>query len=196
MCLSVRITSSSALIERSRPTNSGTIMCGKTTISRSGRTGNSSLPPVLSLLCMVILTACCVVGIRTQRRCAPAAPAFQFRSSCTPRMDRRRLVPGYRRLRTCRSSARAGPPNGRSWIGCSISRRINAYGNVPSLGSKDRSAGGNCTLAQEQSVGAGSGQSHDRAAPEPVAVVSRCERTAMPTAQEAVEVPFSSARSE
>src|SRR4051794_31951037 len=40
MCLSSFITSSSAWIDFSRPTNKGTIMCGKTTMSRSGRTGN------------------------------------------------------------------------------------------------------------------------------------------------------------
>ena len=39
MNVSERITSSSALIDFSRPTNSGTIICGKTTMSRSGRTG-------------------------------------------------------------------------------------------------------------------------------------------------------------
>ena len=39
MKVSLRITSSSARIDFSRPTNSGTIMCGKTTMSRSGRTG-------------------------------------------------------------------------------------------------------------------------------------------------------------
>ena len=39
MNVSERITSSSALIDFSRPTNSGTIMCGKTTMSRSGSTG-------------------------------------------------------------------------------------------------------------------------------------------------------------
>jgi hypothetical protein len=39
ICLSARITSSSALIDFSRPTNSGTIMYGKTTMSRNGRTG-------------------------------------------------------------------------------------------------------------------------------------------------------------
>src|SRR5258708_4286873 len=42
MKVSERITSSSALIDFSRPTNSGTIMCGKTTMSRSGRTGKSA----------------------------------------------------------------------------------------------------------------------------------------------------------
>jgi hypothetical protein len=39
MKVSERITSSSALIDFSRPTKSGTIMCGKTTMSRSGSTG-------------------------------------------------------------------------------------------------------------------------------------------------------------
>jgi hypothetical protein len=39
ICLSSFITSSSARTDFSRPTNSGTIMCGKTTMSRSGRTG-------------------------------------------------------------------------------------------------------------------------------------------------------------
>ena len=39
MKVSLRITSSSALIDFSRPTKSGTIMCGKTTMSRSGSTG-------------------------------------------------------------------------------------------------------------------------------------------------------------
>ena len=39
ICLSSAITSSSARTDFSRPTNSGTIMCGKTTMSRSGRTG-------------------------------------------------------------------------------------------------------------------------------------------------------------
>jgi acyl-CoA hydrolase len=38
MWRSVRTTSSSARIDFSRPTNSGTIMCGNTTISRSGKT--------------------------------------------------------------------------------------------------------------------------------------------------------------
>jgi acyl-CoA hydrolase len=37
--LSAFITSSRARIDFSRPTNSGTIMCGNTTMSRSGRTG-------------------------------------------------------------------------------------------------------------------------------------------------------------
>ena len=44
ICLSARITSSSALIDFSRPTKSGTIMCGKTTMSRSGRTGKTLSP--------------------------------------------------------------------------------------------------------------------------------------------------------
>ena len=44
ICLSARITSSSALIDFSRPTKSGTIMCGKTTMSRSGRTGKVLSP--------------------------------------------------------------------------------------------------------------------------------------------------------
>src|SRR5215831_15133244 len=39
MNVSLRITSSSARIDFSRPTNSGTIMWGKTTMSRSGKTG-------------------------------------------------------------------------------------------------------------------------------------------------------------
>jgi hypothetical protein len=39
MKVSERITSSSALIDFSRPTKSGTIMCGNTTMSRSGNTG-------------------------------------------------------------------------------------------------------------------------------------------------------------
>jgi hypothetical protein len=39
MKVSERITSSSALIDFSRPTKSGTIMCGNTTMSRSGKTG-------------------------------------------------------------------------------------------------------------------------------------------------------------
>jgi acyl-CoA hydrolase len=39
MKVSPRITSSSARIDFSRPTNSGTIMCGNATISRSGNTG-------------------------------------------------------------------------------------------------------------------------------------------------------------
>ena len=37
--VSLRMTSSSARIDFSRPTNNGTIICGKTTISRSGSTG-------------------------------------------------------------------------------------------------------------------------------------------------------------
>src|SRR5688572_23413380 len=45
MRLSSRITSSSALMDFSRPTNSGTIMWGNTTISRSGRTGRVSALP-------------------------------------------------------------------------------------------------------------------------------------------------------
>ncbi|WP_414593861.1 hypothetical protein [Ancylobacter sp. G4_0304] len=39
MNVSFRMTSSSARMDFSRPTKSGTIICGKTTISRSGRTG-------------------------------------------------------------------------------------------------------------------------------------------------------------
>ena len=39
MLLSAAIALSSAATDLSRPTNSGTIMCGKTTMSRSGRTG-------------------------------------------------------------------------------------------------------------------------------------------------------------
>jgi hypothetical protein len=39
MNVSDRITSSRALIDFSRPTNSGTIMWGNTTMSRSGNTG-------------------------------------------------------------------------------------------------------------------------------------------------------------
>src|SRR5687768_2916200 len=45
MRLSSRITSSSALMDFSRPTNNGTIMWGKTTMSRSGRTGRVSALP-------------------------------------------------------------------------------------------------------------------------------------------------------
>jgi hypothetical protein len=41
ICLSVPITSSSARIDFSRPTNSGTIICGNTTMSRRGRTGKA-----------------------------------------------------------------------------------------------------------------------------------------------------------
>src|SRR5688572_11298914 len=44
MRFSSRITSSSARIDFSRPTKSGTIMWGKTTMSRSGRTGSVSGP--------------------------------------------------------------------------------------------------------------------------------------------------------
>src|SRR5690606_8427016 len=39
ICLSEPMTSSRARIDFSRPTNNGTIMCGKTTMSRSGNTG-------------------------------------------------------------------------------------------------------------------------------------------------------------
>ena len=39
ICLSSCITSSSARTDFSRPTKSGTTMCGNTTMSRSGRTG-------------------------------------------------------------------------------------------------------------------------------------------------------------
>jgi acyl-CoA hydrolase len=39
ICLSSRMTASSARTDFSRPTNSGTIMCGNTTMSRKGRTG-------------------------------------------------------------------------------------------------------------------------------------------------------------
>src|SRR4029077_20052656 len=45
--VSERITSSSALIDFSRPTKSGTIMCGKTTMSRSGSTGEARLSPAV-----------------------------------------------------------------------------------------------------------------------------------------------------
>ena len=44
ICLSSFITASSARTDFSRPTNSGTIMCGKTTISRSGSTAIRSAP--------------------------------------------------------------------------------------------------------------------------------------------------------
>src|SRR5690606_11643737 len=43
ICLSLPVTSSSAFTDFSRPTNSGTIMCGKTTMSRNGSTGNMVL---------------------------------------------------------------------------------------------------------------------------------------------------------
>ena len=39
ICLSSFITASSARTDFSRPTKSGTIMCGNTTMSRNGRTG-------------------------------------------------------------------------------------------------------------------------------------------------------------
>src|SRR5947209_20406269 len=48
MKVSDRITSSSALIDFSRPTNSGTIMCGKTTMSRNGNTGYARVSPGMS----------------------------------------------------------------------------------------------------------------------------------------------------
>ena len=44
ICLSSFITASSARTDFSRPTNSGTIMCGKTTMSRSGRTAADRTP--------------------------------------------------------------------------------------------------------------------------------------------------------
>ena len=43
ICLSSFITASSARTDFSRPTNSGTIMCGNTTMSRSGSTASASL---------------------------------------------------------------------------------------------------------------------------------------------------------
>src|SRR6185437_2051214 len=45
MKVSERITSSSALIDFSRPTKSGTIMCGNTTMSRKGNTGKARVSP-------------------------------------------------------------------------------------------------------------------------------------------------------
>src|SRR5215471_1455488 len=45
MNVSERITSSSALMDFSRPTNSGTIMWGKTTMSRNGSTGQVRVSP-------------------------------------------------------------------------------------------------------------------------------------------------------
>src|SRR3954471_5117341 len=48
MNVSERITSSSALMDFSRPTNSGTIMWGKTTMSRNGRTGYARTSPGVS----------------------------------------------------------------------------------------------------------------------------------------------------
>src|SRR6266851_6468738 len=48
ICLSSFITSSSARIDFSRPTKSGTIMCGNTTMSRSGSTGKAWLAPGVS----------------------------------------------------------------------------------------------------------------------------------------------------
>ncbi|WP_438382099.1 hypothetical protein [Asaia sp. BMEF1] len=59
-----RVTASRARTDFSRPTKSGTIICGKTTISRSGRTAmvstgfalaSSALAAVLSLLAAVFL---------------------------------------------------------------------------------------------------------------------------------------------
>ena len=52
ICFSSFITSSSARTDFSRPTNNGTIMCGKTTMSRSGRTGaefGSFVQPLVQL---------------------------------------------------------------------------------------------------------------------------------------------------
>src|SRR5690349_14051645 len=53
MKVSERITSSSALIDFSRPTKSGTIICGNTTISRSGRTAKTPSPEALDILAIV-----------------------------------------------------------------------------------------------------------------------------------------------
>src|SRR5262245_22315242 len=48
MNVSERITSSSALMDFSRPTNSGTIMWGNTTMSRNGKTGYARTSPGVS----------------------------------------------------------------------------------------------------------------------------------------------------
>src|SRR5262249_52315649 len=48
MNVSERITSSSALMDFSRPTNIGTIMCGNTTMSRSGNAGYALSSPGVS----------------------------------------------------------------------------------------------------------------------------------------------------
>src|SRR5262245_45735974 len=48
MNVSERMTSSSALIDFSRPTNSGTIMCGNTTMSRNGNSGSARTLPGVS----------------------------------------------------------------------------------------------------------------------------------------------------
>src|SRR5262249_7370566 len=48
MNVSERITSSSALMDFSRPTNSGTIMWGNTTMSRNGKTGYARTLPGVS----------------------------------------------------------------------------------------------------------------------------------------------------
>ncbi len=50
ICLSSFITASSARTDFSRPTNSGTIMCGNTTMSRSGSTASASLGGVRAVL--------------------------------------------------------------------------------------------------------------------------------------------------
>src|SRR5262245_37173044 len=48
MNVSERITSSSALMDFSRPTNNGTIMWGNTTMSRNGKTGYARTSPGVS----------------------------------------------------------------------------------------------------------------------------------------------------
>src|SRR5262245_39075881 len=79
MKVSERITSSSALIDFSRPTKSGTIMCGNTTMSRRGRTGYARVSPGCSwgrglLVIAVVLLLC---PCQTTRPCGIARQCLQ-----------------------------------------------------------------------------------------------------------------------
>src|SRR2546425_7561684 len=73
------VASSKALIERCRPTKSGTTICGKTTISLSGSKGTRTGPPTCSLSSFLSLrnnidsplSALCGLGVYDNRSFVP-----------------------------------------------------------------------------------------------------------------------------
>ena len=90
ICLSSFITSSSARTDFSRPTNSGTIMCGKTTMSRSGRTGKHGALRNFAHLTLAMPPAAAEAAARTSETCRIRWRAPQPVSSATRRIRRGR----------------------------------------------------------------------------------------------------------
>ena len=73
ICLSSFITASSARTDFSRPTNSGTIMCGNTTMSRSGSTASRS--PGEGTAALVTGASGCAWPVGSPAACAAGSPA-------------------------------------------------------------------------------------------------------------------------